>query len=132
MVKAVIVEDDALTRVTLSELLESEGFRVRAFGSTDEALLSCLTDPPQILISDLCVPGSLCTRDLARCVRKASSETKIVFITGYDSEEVVQGSPELIDVERYSKPVDFDALIAALRAHEESGGKLQQMTDYGV
>lgn len=132
MVKAVIVEDDALTRATLSELLESEGFGVRAFGSTDEALLSCLTDPPQILISDLCVPGSLGTRDLVRCVRKASSETKIIFITGYDSEEIVHGSPDLVDVERYAKPVDFDALIASLRATEVPSGNAQQLQDYGI
>lgn len=132
MVKAVIVEDDALTRATLSELLESEGFGVRAFGSTDEALLSCLTDPPQILISDLCVPGSLGTRDLARCVRKASSETKIVFITGYDSEDIVHGSPDLVDVERYAKPVDFDALVASLRAAEAPSVNPQQLQDYGV
>jgi len=132
VVKAVIVEDDALTRVTLSELLESEGFSVRAFGSTDEALLSCLTDPPQILISDLCVPGSLGTRDMARCVREASSETRIVFITGYDSEEIVHGSPDLIDVERYAKPLDFDALIASLRATEVPSDNAQQLQDYGI
>lgn len=132
MVKAVIVEDDVLTRVTLSELLESEGFGVRAFGSTDEALLSCLTDPPQILISDLCVPGSLGTRDLARCVRKASSGIKIVFITGYDSEDVVNGSPDLVDVERYSKPLDFDALIASLRGAEAPAGNPVLPRDCGI
>jgi len=132
VVKAVIVEDDALTRVTLSELLESEGFSVRAFGSTDEALLSCLTDPPQILISDLCVPGSLGTRDMAQCVREASSETRIVFITGYDSEEIVHGSPDLMDVERYSKPLDFDALIASMRRSEILGANPQQPRAYGV
>ncbi|MEY4700473.1 MAG: hypothetical protein RL326_660 [Pseudomonadota bacterium] len=115
MVTAVIVEDDALTRVTLSELLEEEGFSVRAFGDTDEALRACVASPPDVLITDLCVPGSLATRDLVRHVRDAFGETKIVFMTGYDSEEIDQGSPDLVDIERYAKPLNFEALISSLK-----------------
>jgi two-component system C4-dicarboxylate transport response regulator DctD len=115
VVTAVIVEDDVLTRVTLSELLEAEGFSVRAFGDTDEALRACAASPPAVLITDLCVPGSLTTRDLVRYVRDASAETKIIFITGYTSEDIDEGSSDLVDVERYAKPLDFDALISSLR-----------------
>lgn len=116
MVTAVIVEDDVLTRVTLSELLEAEGFSVRAFGDTDEALRACVASPPEVLITDLCVPGSLATRDLVRYVRDAFGETKIVFMTGYDSEEIDQGAPDLVDIERYAKPLNFDALISSLKS----------------
>lgn len=117
MVKAVIVEDDALTRITLSELLESEGFRVEAFGETNEALRACLAEPPQILITDLCVPGSLSTRELVRYIRETYRGTKIVFISGYDAKEIDLGYPDLSDVERYPKPLDFDALMSSLRAY---------------
>jgi ActR/RegA family two-component response regulator len=65
-------------------------------------------------------------------VREASSETRIVFITGYDSEEIVHGSPDLMDVERYSKPLDFDALIASMRRSEILGANPQQPRAYGV
>jgi CheY-like chemotaxis protein len=112
---AVIVEDDVLTRVTLSELLEAEGFSVRAFGDTDEALRACVTSPPNVLITDLCVPGTLATRDLVRNIRDRCGDTKIVFITGYDSEEIDQCSPDLTTIERYSKPLDFDALVSSLK-----------------
>jgi CheY-like chemotaxis protein len=105
VITAVIVEDDVLTRVTLSELLEEEGFSVRSFGDTDEALRACVASPPDVLITDLCVPGSLATRDLVRCVRDAFGGTKIIFMTGYDSE----------DIERYAKPLNFDALISSLK-----------------
>lgn len=116
MVTAVIVEDDVLTRVTLSELLEAEGFSVRAFGDTDEALRACVASPPEVLITDLCVPGSLATRDLVRYIRDTFGSTKIVFITGYDSEEIDQRSPDLATIERYAKPLDFDALVSSLKA----------------
>jgi DNA-binding NtrC family response regulator len=115
VVTAVIIEDDVLTRVTLSELLEAEGFSVRAFGDTDEALRACMASPPDVLITDLCVPGSLATRDLVRYVRDTFGETKIIFMTGYDSEEIDQGSPDLVDIERYAKPLNFDALISSLK-----------------
>jgi DNA-binding NtrC family response regulator len=115
VITAVIVEDDVLTRVTLSELLEEEGFSVRSFGDTDEALRACVASPPDVLITDLCVPGSLATRDLVRCVRDAFGGTKIIFMTGYDSEEIDQGSPDLADIERYAKPLNFDALISSLK-----------------
>jgi len=116
VVKAVIVEDDVLTRITLSELLESEGFSVRTFGDTDQALRACVVDPPNLLITDLCVPGSLPTRELVRYIRDTLRETKIIFISGYDEREIDRGYPDLSDVERHAKPLDFDVLMASLRA----------------
>ncbi len=116
VVKAVLVEDDALTRITLSELLESEGFSVRAFGDTDEALRQCLADPPHILLTDLCVPGSLTTYELVRYIRDASRETKILFISGYNEEDIHCGGLDLADIERHPKPIDFDSLILSLKS----------------
>lgn len=115
MLTAVIVEDDVLTRVTLSELLEAEGFSVRAFGDTDAALRACVTSPPDVLITDLCVPGSLASRDLVRNIRDNFENTKIVFITGFDSDDIDQGSPDLATIERHAKPLDFDALVSSLK-----------------
>ena len=94
--------------------------------------MACLGDPPRVLISDLCVPGSIGSRELARYVRNAFRETKVVFITGYDSDEIILGAPDLEDVECYAKPIDFDALITSLKAPTASSNESQHSSPCGV
>jgi CheY-like chemotaxis protein len=53
-----VVEDDADTREVLSELLASEGYRVRAAASAAEAmdLLATLPAPPELALVDVVMP----------------------------------------------------------------------------
>lgn len=52
-----IVEDDSDLAETCSMMLEACGFNVRVALSAKEAMYQISTNPPELLISDCCMPG---------------------------------------------------------------------------
>jgi hypothetical protein len=56
-VRVLLVEDDADTRELLTTLLQRCGARVTAVGSASEALMTIALTQPDVLVSDLAMPG---------------------------------------------------------------------------
>ncbi|HEV8640240.1 MAG TPA: response regulator [Methylomirabilota bacterium] len=52
-----LVEDDADTRELLTTLLQRCGARVTAVGSASEALMTIALTQPDVLVSDIAMPG---------------------------------------------------------------------------
>ncbi len=78
-----VVEDEFLIRMTLSEILADEGYSVLEAGSGDEALTLLRGEPAiAILLTDIQLPGSLDGHALARAARAALPQLPVVFMTG--------------------------------------------------
>jgi signal transduction histidine kinase/CheY-like chemotaxis protein len=71
--RVLVVDDDPDTREALKQLLEASGARVTAAGSADEALEALQRAPPDVLVSDIGMPGKD-GYDLIRLVRALSPE----------------------------------------------------------
>ncbi|HZM53024.1 MAG TPA: response regulator, partial [Vicinamibacteria bacterium] len=56
-VSVLVVDDDTDARHLITTLLEERGARVRAVGSADEALAALASDQPDVLVSDIEMPG---------------------------------------------------------------------------
>jgi DNA-binding response OmpR family regulator len=81
--KLLIVEDEFLIRLTLSEALQDDGFQVLEAGSGDEAAELLRADGAvALLITDVQLPGSLDGRQLAEQARAARPELPVIFMTG--------------------------------------------------
>src|SRR5262249_51117019 len=52
-----VVEDDPTLRLALTKALRSAGFRVRVAASGPEGLEAALTEPPDLLLLDVMLPG---------------------------------------------------------------------------
>jgi signal transduction histidine kinase/CheY-like chemotaxis protein len=116
-VRVLVVDDDADARGLLRMLLEGVGARVEAAGSADEAMASMAHAAPDVLVSDVGMPG----KDgyaLIREVRgaRAFDSVAAIAITGL-------GRPQdRIDLLRAGfqahvvKPVEPDELIALIHA----------------
>ncbi len=115
MATAVIIEDDVLASMALAQLLESEGYSVRAFTCSDEAYVRCKDDVPDVLIADWCVPGEMSTSDVALALREIRPDMKVVFISGYESGELRQLAQHVRGVECISKPIQFDRFLSDIR-----------------
>jgi len=78
-----VVEDDVLTRMAVSEELREHGYSVIEAASADEAL-TVLQGPSRIdlLLTDMRMPGALDGCGLARHVRAALPFVKIVMVSG--------------------------------------------------
>jgi CheY-like chemotaxis protein len=79
--KILIAEDDADTREALRLSLELEGYAVRATANGDEALRAQMTDPADLLVTDLFMPDRDGFETLA-AFRKNFPRTRIVVISG--------------------------------------------------
>jgi len=52
-----IVDDEALIRRILEDLLTAHGFTCRTASSGDEALRACADAPPDLILLDILMPG---------------------------------------------------------------------------
>ena len=79
--KILVAEDNADTREALRLLLEAEGYSVRAAEDGDEALRLQQTEPADVLVTDLFMPGRDGFETLS-AFRDSFPQTKIVVISG--------------------------------------------------
>jgi CheY-like chemotaxis protein len=80
-VRVLVVEDDRVTADSLRELLEGEGFAVRAAGGYKAALKVACDWLPDVLVADICLPD----RDgpeVLRCLRSAHPKMKGIAVSG--------------------------------------------------
>ena len=112
--RVLIVEDDAKLRDLLSEYLTSQGFDVRSEQDGLDALLTLRTDPPDVVILDLMLPGL----DGFEVCRKARDfyHGGIVMLTARQT-SIDQAVGLEIGADDYIvKPVEPRILLARLRS----------------
>ena len=81
--RVLIVEDEFLIRLTLSEVLADEGYQVLEAESGDEALgILCSTPDIALLLTDIQLPGVLDGRALVQRARESRPELPVIFMTG--------------------------------------------------
>ncbi|WP_295408659.1 response regulator [uncultured Thiocystis sp.] len=56
MVQVLIVDDDALFRHMLEDMVRREGYQVRTVGNGNEALQAIGVQPPDLIITDILMP----------------------------------------------------------------------------
>ena len=114
-VRVMVVEDDETTRMLLATTLRSFGATVTPAGSASEALSLMETADPQILISDLEMPGDDGLA-LLRAVRSGAREAlPAIAVTGFTEESsreraLAGGFDGFV-----AKPIDPMALVDEMR-----------------
>ncbi|QYK43248.1 MAG: sigma-54-dependent Fis family transcriptional regulator [Paracoccaceae bacterium] len=125
-----LVDDDADHLAALADLLTAAGHSVRGFPAAAAALDALAADPPDLLLTDLRMPGTDGLALLA-ALRSQAPDLPVILITGHgDVAHAVQairaGAEDFLE-----KPYDAAHLVAvidrALRAHATRAevGRLQ-------
>jgi CheY-like chemotaxis protein len=107
-----LVDDNDDVRDASQQVLAAGGFAVRAARDAHEALR--LMDEglvPDVLISDIVMPGGINGVELARQIRARRPDVRVVLVTGY-SEVAQSASEEGYPVVR--KPYDLALLLSVL------------------
>ena len=115
MITVVILEDDLLAAMALSQLLEGEGLDVRTFASTDSAYAECSMTPPDVLIADWCVPGDVTTVQLVEHLHRLNPALRVIFTSGYETEELRGLTDGQCWMSYVSKPIPFDQVVENIR-----------------
>jgi two-component system, response regulator RegA len=108
-----LVDDDEIFVSTLSRALRRRGYAVTISNSTEDAKRSVAEDPPDYAVIDLRLPdgSGLC---LASAIRECNPDCSFVILTGYGSIASAVEAVKLGAINYLCKPVDADAVIAAL------------------
>jgi two-component system, chemotaxis family, CheB/CheR fusion protein len=110
-----VVEDNPEAANLSVHFLESEGYRVQTARNGTEALMLAEQIHPDIVLLDIGLPG-LDGLHVAKELKKKSPPIAIFAATGFSlPEDLARSRAAGID-RHFSKPLDFDALLAALAA----------------
>jgi CheY-like chemotaxis protein len=115
--RVLVVDDDADTREMLAVILESSGAVVATAESAAEALAVCQTTRPDVLISDIGLPGEdgfSLMRRLRALPPSLGGDVPAIALTGYDSDADNTRAARDGFRERLTKPVALDAVLAAV------------------
>ena len=117
-IRVLILDDEEDFALTLAGRLQLRGMSVRcAFSGTQG--LDCLREQPaDILLLDMRMPG-LSGVEVLRRVRAEQPELPVIIITGHCSEQDRQTATALGVQGYYTKPLQFEALLAAIREMAE-------------
>jgi CheY-like chemotaxis protein len=115
-IDVLIAEDDAVTRMTLRQLLEGEGYVCAEAEDGREALEIARQSPPRVVLLDLMMPaldGVSVARQLQADPRTRSS--RIHFVTGR-SDRAARAAARRAGAEVFlTKPLDFDGITDLVR-----------------
>ncbi len=108
MNRVVIAEDEALLVDVLTEVFEDEGFEVEAFATADAAWshLQTQPNPPDLLFTDVKMPGRMDGFALATAFATQWPEIPIVICSGHAQEPDDQSQRALF----LPKPWSFERL----------------------
>lgn len=122
MIKVFLAEDEALLRRGLREGIDWEGngfiFAGDA-GDGEYAYPQILRSKPEILITDVKMPF-MDGLELARMVKKALPEIKILILSGHDDFSFVKEGLEIGISDYLLKPITPQKLLEALKKTKES------------
>lgn len=76
-----IVDDEWIISQTLAAILCKEGFQAQAFHNPDQVLIRSMEHPPDVLITDVIMPG-MTGIELAIALRRAGHEGRIILFSG--------------------------------------------------
>ncbi|MGY8681249.1 response regulator transcription factor [Bradyrhizobium sp. UFLA05-153] len=121
-----VVDDDVSMREALTNLFESVGLRVEAFGSAAEVLQATPPEVPSCLVLDIRLPGSS-GLELQLDLAKANIHTPIIFITGHGDIPMTVQAMKSGAVDFLTKPVRDQDLLDAVQAAIERDRKRRDL-----
>ena len=124
-----LVEDDPSVRRVAAAALHSLGYGVSEAGNGDEALALLNSGlRPDVLFTDVVMPGTVSARELATRARLMMPGLAVLFTTGYTQEEIVHEGQLDEGVNLITKPWRTENLGEAIQAALDNAPKSQSPT----
>ncbi len=109
-----IVDDDDSIRWVLERALAREGFIVRSFGTAKEVLAALETAQPQVLVSDIRMPGQSGI-ELLQAVRLIAPAMPVIIMTAFSDLESAVAAFQGGAFEYLPKPFDLPKAVELIR-----------------
>lgn len=110
-----VVDDEAIVREFVVEVLAEEGFRVLQAGTAMQGLQvlrnALLIDSVDLLITDVGLPGGMNGRQFAEAAQQLQPGLLVLFITGFAESSVWRGGQLPTGMQVLGKPFEIDSLV---------------------
>jgi len=111
-----VAEDDEAVRATVVEMLTQLGYRVLKASDAASALAVIESGVPiDVLFTDVVMPGTLRSPELARIARERLPNLAVLFTSGYTENAIVHGGRLDPGVELLGKPYTRERLARRIR-----------------
>src|SRR5246127_1398939 len=124
-----LVDDDASIRWVLERALRNDGMAPRAFEAAEPALDALRRDAPDVLITDIRMPGAS-GLELLRRIRDARPTLPVIVMTAHSDLGSAVSAYEGGAFEYLPKPFDIDEAVALVR--RAASGALGAGSDTGA
>ncbi len=115
-----VVDDDQSIRFVLEKALEKAGLPVRTFANTRDVQEALADDTPQVLVSDIRMPGGSGI-ELLQDLKRRHPELPVIIMTAYSDLDSAVSAFQSGAFEYLSKPFDLDKAVDLIqRAVDES------------
>ncbi|HSD18969.1 MAG TPA: response regulator, partial [Anaeromyxobacter sp.] len=123
MPTVLVVEDDTSIRDMMKRRLVLRGFSVLEAADGPEAILAVVRHNPDAILIDVGLPNGLSGWEVARAIRSdpVGATIRILAVTAHASPADAERARAAGCDGFFTKPVNFDALVAALRAPDSTG-----------
>src|ERR1700723_1222935 len=121
LTRILLVDDDELIRVTLTELLEQSGFAVTSVTNVVEALKHISSESYDVLLSDLHMPGAGDGLTVVSAMRHANPQAVTLLLSAFPemnaaTQAILRQTDEIL-----VKPMDLTSLVQIINQRVASG-----------
>jgi DNA-binding NtrC family response regulator len=107
--RILVVDDDTTARRTLERFLTREGFAVSTAANANEGLLAVQVDQPDIVLSDIYMPG-MTGLELQAKIQEFAPHITILLMTGQDDMPTTVKAMQQGAYDYLTKPIDLERL----------------------
>jgi DNA-binding response OmpR family regulator len=114
--KVIIVEDEFIAAEFLKEMLEEADVEVLDIIDTGkEAIATCIKKQPDVIFMDVMLADNVSGADAAIAISRQSPNSKIIFLTAYIDEDIIEYAAEANAVGYLTKPYNKMQILATLK-----------------
>ncbi len=108
-----VVEDELLIRYMLSDGIRFAGYRVIEACNADEALTLFVASPPDLIVTDIRMPGSIDGVGLVAVVRKTHPNLPVIIASSH-----LEGTSAILDAATHfvAKPYSMDEVATMVES----------------
>lgn len=114
MAKILVIDDEEQIRKHFQMLLPHLGHSVCTAADGDEGVLAANDESVEMIITDLCMPGSFSETALVRELRRLRPGVPIVVISGYPSGDALVACEEIGVTDFLTKPFELSFISSIL------------------
>ncbi|MFC1533426.1 response regulator [Thermodesulfobacteriota bacterium] len=127
--KVLVIDDEAGIRKVISITLSDEGYQVLTAEDGETGIRMCREESPQIVITDIRMPGIDGVEVLKR-IKEKMPEKEVIVITAFGEMEVAIRALQLDASDFITKPINNEALLIALERAKERYKTHKELREY--